>query len=240
MPGLPQGEMLWSKIRIAGPSDCWPWAACITPQGYGCFVVGHHPRRSWLAHRAIWTLTNGPIPDGLFIRHRCENRPCCNPAHLWLGAASHGPMTAAARFWSKVRKGDGCWEWTGAIDSAGYGSFGVRHRTYRAHVMSLLLSGTEIPKGMCVCHRCDNRKCVRPDHLFIGTHQDNSDDAVAKGRHTWGERVWSAKITAADAIRIRAMAAAGGRSQGQIAREFGISSAHVCGIIHRVYWGRTP
>ena len=76
----------------------------------------------------------------------------------------------------------GCWEWTGEMHWAGYGLFCVNRKRYRAHRVALILEGIEIPAGMLVCHHCDNRKCVRPDHLFIGTQSDNVRDMYAKGR----------------------------------------------------------
>ena len=90
------------------------------------------------------------------------------------------------RFWSKVRKSDGCWEWTGSVAKT-YGKFWDGKRSVRAHRFSWELhNGREVPAGKCICHHCDNRLCVRPDHLFDGTQKDNVHDARAKGR-LWGE-----------------------------------------------------
>ena len=91
----------------------------------------------------------------------------------------------ADRFWSKVKKSKGCWEWQACTNEAGYGIVGVGgKRTDRAHRVSWRLRYGEIPEGLFVLHRCDNRKCVRPSHLFVGTNQDNVDDMVAKGRNS--------------------------------------------------------
>lgn len=102
------------------------------------------------------------------------------------------------RFWSYVAKSDGCWEWTGKIGKNGYGVFFANVKAYPAHRKSWQMANGPIPSGMHICHHCDNKKCVRPDHLFVGTHADNMRDAwakgiihkpprpvIAKGRQTW-------------------------------------------------------
>lgn len=88
----------------------------------------------------------------------------------------------AGRFWSKVDKGPGCWTWTGATQNYGYGAVTIHGLTRRAHRVSWELAHGPIPDGLHVCHRCDNPPCVNPDHLFLGTAQDNVDDKDAKGR----------------------------------------------------------
>jgi hypothetical protein len=93
--------------------------------------------------------------------------------------------TQEARFWAKVEKTEKCWEWTAALHETGYGIFGIGgKRVDRAHRISWRMHFGEIPKGMIICHRCDNPRCVRPDHLFVGTYADNTRDCMEKGRHS--------------------------------------------------------
>lgn len=92
-------------------------------------------------------------------------------------------LSLPERFWLNVEKSAGCWEWIGAKRSTGYGQIVKDHRNYLAHRVAWELTNGPIPDGMFVCHHCDNRTCVRPDHLFLGTTTDNMRDMVAKGRH---------------------------------------------------------
>lgn len=137
----------------------------------------------------------------------------------------------ADRFWPKVRRGEGCWEWTASTTSGGYGQLasggGVTYGTPKplpAHRVSWELHFGPIPEGMEVCHRCDNRICVRPDHLFLGTHSENVADMVAKGRSP------NRKLTADEVSEIRRLHSEG-YSARRLARDFGLDKVNILKIV---------
>lgn len=145
------------------------------------------------------------------------------------------------RFWAKVQKqeGDGCWEWTAALHRNGYGHFSIGYRDAYSHRYSYEISVGPIPDGMCVCHKCDNRKCVRPDHLFLGSHAENIADRDAKGRtatgtnghYPTGERHHNAKLTDDQVRDLRRRYTTERVTQRALAAEFGVSYDSVKSII---------
>lgn len=86
-------------------------------------------------------------------------------------------------FYSKVKEVNGCWEWQGAVSGPGYGQTRFFGKSFAAHRVSYEIAYGAIKKGLFVCHKCDNRKCVNPNHFFLGTAKDNTLDMLSKGRH---------------------------------------------------------
>jgi len=100
---------------------------------------------------------------------------------------SHRPLnlseSAIQRFWKFVDKSKECWEWTGFRNKQGYGRFGIAgSQCVNAHRVSWTIANGPIPDGQFVCHKCDNPSCVNPEHLFVGSRQDNIDDMMIKKR----------------------------------------------------------
>lgn len=145
------------------------------------------------------------------------------------------------RFWAKVKKTDDCWLWRGNIHRIyGYGRMCRDYKDYRAHRLAWELTYGPIPLGMSVCHKCDVRHCVRPDHLFLGTEADNSADKVAKGRQSRGAHRPLAVLNETSVREIRARYAAGGITQDALAREYGVTQSTIGEAIRRETWRFVP
>lgn len=139
------------------------------------------------------------------------------------------PEEAVARFWSKVIKTDSCWNWTGSLNNKGYGQFQAGYGSVLAHRVSWYFAHGEHPT-LCVLHHCDNPRCVRPDHLFLGTKADNNRDMCAKGRHVgWSWKRGKSKLSKQNIEAIKGLE--GKRSHREIGGLFGISATHVGRIL---------
>jgi hypothetical protein len=145
------------------------------------------------------------------------------------------------RFWQKVTPVDGCWEWHGGRLPGGYGRIsagGDKGRMLLAHRVSWQLHNGLIPEGMDVLHRCDNRPCVNPAHLFLGTGADNMADKVSKGRQykPRGETNAQAKLDVSKVGDIRTLYASGRYSQAELGRQFGVSQTAIGMIVRGETW----
>jgi hypothetical protein len=131
----------------------------------------------------------------------------------------------------------GCWEWQGCVKPNGYCNIKLRNprRNAYAHRVSYAEFVGPIPEGMFVCHHCDNRRCVNPDHLFLGTHKQNLDDASAKRRMSHGEGRYNSKLSKKD-LPIIIQLAEEGVSQQAIAGLFGVHQMTISSIVRRKKW----
>lgn len=152
------------------------------------------------------------------------------------------PFEFLARFESRVARADGdaCWLWTAGKDRKGYGAISLDAKMHKAHRVAYQVHRGAIPAGMLVCHRCDVPACCNPEHLFLGTHADNTADMVAKGRanrepRRVGVNNPASKVTP-DAVRqIRELKRRGVTGR-QISRLFGIAESQVSNIVHGRHW----
>jgi hypothetical protein len=137
----------------------------------------------------------------------------------------------------KLNNVNGCWEWSGSVTTVGYGQIKIpkARRQMPAHRLSYLIHRGQIPQGQYVLHKCDNRICVNPDHLFVGTMLDNSHDMVRKNRHCFGERQGAHKLSEADARKILELIKSG-MKQVRIAQMMGIGPMQVSRIKHGLRW----
>lgn len=134
-----------------------------------------------------------------------------------------GPL-AIKRFQANIRITPGCWLWLGRTDENGYGRTGS-HVHQLAHRFSAALYRTDFNRSYDVLHRCDNPRCVNPDHFFFGTQLDNIKDRVSKGRSAKGEAHGSAVLTEG-IVREARLRYANGEKISPLAREYGLS--HTC------------
>lgn len=135
------------------------------------------------------------------------------------------------------RSASGCWEWHGPVNWKGYGTMSFDGKKQRAHRVSYQLLCGPVDGNTLVLHRCDNRRCVNPTHLFAGTAADNSRDMVGKGRDAdhRGERNERAKLTSQMVLRIRAEVATG-RRVTEVARELGLHHSTVSDAVRGKNW----
>ncbi len=132
-----------------------------------------------------------------------------------------------------VNGSSGCHEFTRLFD-LGYGKFFLRGKTWRAHRLSWTISYGEIPGGLFVLHRCDNRACVNPRHLFLGNQADNMADMVSKGRHFGRSR--DTRLSESDVYAIRFIDENTALKQVQIAKLYGVSRNQINNILCGIRW----
>lgn len=232
-------------------------------------IVGRAPFTRGLYVPAVRFSNDGEPSGGRFAMLRtcgfCGGTFNANSSEVkrgWGKYCSHSCATSArnkmvskfpsmeARFWSKVIRSadeDGCWLWTGACyKKDGYGAFD----NHKAHRVAWELTYGPIPDGLLVCHHCDNRACVRPDHLFLGTQADNIHDCMAKGRFLTGDKAFphlhpelyrgdrhaGVKLTAEEVVEIRRLHRNHELTLDQLAARFGVRNGCIQAVVYRNSW----
>ncbi len=140
-------------------------------------------------------------------------------------------------FFKHIFKTPKCWEWTASLDGDGYGKTKIGKRFLQAHRASWEIHNGPIPNGLWVLHKCDNPKCVNPDHLYLGNHLQNVRDRQDRGRAACGERTGNSKLSNESVIHIRKLASDGALTHQAIADKFSVTQGTITKIVARQMWG---
>lgn len=216
---------------VTDENSCWIWQGKPGKRGSGKYT---RDSNTVIAHFGAWSAWHGPVPSSMRVKHHCQSRMCVNPEHLHL-VKIKGLYAYDLEFIkenSVVNPSTDCWEWTDRLNGNGYATVAVGSGNVLMHRAALIASGVPIPSGYQACHKCDNRKCVNPSHLFVGTANDNQQDKVLKGRQSRGVHRWNALLDDQRVRLIRESTA----SARQIAEELGVSGALISAVRRRKVW----
>jgi len=222
-------KKFWNNIEKT--NNCWNWKGFLDKSGLPIIRA----TKEYSSRRVSLFIENKFPAKGEQVLVTCNNKLCVNPEHLVYGDE--------ARFWNKVFKlseqQGGCWIWIGAHDKNGYGKFHLSNDGLdihlRAHVYSFMIYN-RVPrfKILQVCHTCDNPACVRPEHLFLGTAQENTDDKVSKNKQAKGELHGISKLTEAQVKEIRELYP---KINGmKLAKLYNVTHSVIYSILNRKYW----
>lgn len=157
-------------------------------------------------------------------------------------AAEGFSETFLERFWAKVNKTESCWLWTASVRGRGYGRISrgsPEHGPIAAHIASWIIHFGTVPNGLLVLHDCpegDCPRCVNPNHLWLGTNDENMSDMVEKGRSCFGEKNVNAILTAQSVLEIRRLHAEKAHNQRVLAKMFGVDFSTIHYILNRKNW----
>jgi hypothetical protein len=233
-------KIFWDKVEIKGDNDCWIWKGFINKSNIGIFNIH---KQQFQAHRISYELKYGNTNNKDHIIHICENSSCINPVHMY-SKNQNIPIELniffKKIFWEKVNivgKED-CWNWLFSTDGSGYGHFSFFDKMYKAHQVSYKLTNGEIPIGMCVLHKCDNPLCCNPEHLWLGTQQENIEDMVQKNRNNKpkGSLNGRAKLNEILVSEIRYKYKTEDILQKELAIEYNVAVVTIARIIENRAW----
>ena len=180
----------------------------------------------------MWRIVYGDFPD-YSLKNICGNTFCVKTGHHVLATNSNRLF-----YGSSLNDVTGCWEWLGASMFGGYGRIKVYGKVVSTHRLSWETFYGKIPGGMLVCHHCDNPSCVNPEHLFLGTHKDNTQDSVYKNRRfiPSGESHGRSKLSVDEVLKIKSLNKNQAISHGKLAKMFGVTKSTITSILVGRTW----
>ena len=208
-----------SYIEYGDESECWNWTKRTNGTG--------HPIASWEQTIDGKRISNTVSVQHLVLENKlgreiqtryidsvCNNPICCNPAHLQ-------ERDFENRFWNNVLEENGCWIWQGTVSTNGYGAITLDGENRPTHVLSYEQANGNIPDGLFVLHKCNRKLCINPEHLYVGTHNDNmkdlSDSGVLRGSGN-GKSI----LTESDVLKIKELIASRMITYNNIAQQYGV------------------
>lgn len=210
----------------------------------GCHICTSHKQKKLdngkqvhIHHYVYVTKTGKEIPKGMIVAHKCGNKKCINFEHLTLATRSEATTTRLSRPLSyEVDPVTGCHNCTSHKPNAqGYPQIKVDGKKMRAHKFVYEREHGKVPPGLVVRHKCDNRRCINPEHLELGTQGDNIRDMVERDRQPKGSERPSAKLTEEDVREIRKRLYAG-ETTCRLAEEYGVSQSVISEIKNWKKW----
>lgn len=188
-------------------------------------------------HHYVYRTKVGEIPEGMIVAHKCGNENCINVDHLTLTTRRELASSKFARpIEYEVDPVTGCHNCTSHhLINSGYPVIMVNKKLYPVHRYVYEKEYGKIPKGYVVRHKCDNRRCVNPAHLEIGTQADNMRDMVERGRQIKGSKCWNAKLTEDDVREIKKRLTAG-ELCSDLAKIYGVNPATIRDIKRGITW----
>ncbi len=226
-------KKFWDNVeKSTDENGCWNWKGRCHGRDMNIPILNAN-NSTYYARRISLLICGRELREGYRVQVTCGDFVCVSPLHL---IAVEGD-----RFWAKVNKlgDDDCWEWTAHTNTNGYGQFSSQTFGKQPNILSHVYSwklhyGSPPPVGMCVCHTCDNRICINPSHLFLGTKKDNTQDMMNKNRHARGHDNNQSNLTDQDIINIRNSYP--GKTYKELGKLYEVAGSTIGSIVRRETW----